>query len=171
MLPFHHILFPTDFSERSEYAFRLACLMARDCNARLTIVHVVPPPMAAYVGGVMTPELPRYDDEWAKLHRMRLPDPRVSIEHLLAEGDTAAMILHVARERKCDAIVMGSHGRTGLSRVLLGSVAEEVTRKAPCPVVIVKTPLGEAKPTKAGDRGVSKGEDGLPTHSGHRIGE
>jgi nucleotide-binding universal stress UspA family protein len=149
MLPIHHILFATDFSPLSEDAFRLACQMARDSGARLTILHVVPPPMAAYVGGVMTPEPPRYTDEWAQLHRMRPPDPDVPVDHLLAEGSAAVMILRVARERKCDAIVMGTHGRTGLRRVLMGSVAEEVVRKAPCHVVIVKAPLQGVEPPEA----------------------
>jgi nucleotide-binding universal stress UspA family protein len=140
VLPISSILVPTDFSERSANAFRLACAVARDHGARLVVLHVAPPPMAASVGGVMTPE-PGHDDErWAKLRSLRPPDPRVPVEHLLAEGDPATMILQVAAQRECDLIVLGTHGRTGLGRVLLGSVAEEVMRRASCPVVTVKTP-------------------------------
>jgi nucleotide-binding universal stress UspA family protein len=149
MFPFRHILFPTDFSERSENAFRLAAMLARGGSAQLTILHVVPTPMAAYVGGVMTPEPPHYDEQWAQLRRLRLVDPRVTVEHLLAEGDTATMILQAARQGHCDAIVMGTHGRSGLRRVLMGSVAEEVVRKAPCPVVVIKTALPDLEPTAA----------------------
>jgi quercetin dioxygenase-like cupin family protein len=59
----------------------------------------------------------------------------------LAEGDPAEEILHFADRLRCDLIVMGSHGRTGLGRLLTGSVAEEVLRRAACPVLVVKTPL------------------------------
>jgi nucleotide-binding universal stress UspA family protein len=144
MLPLHNVLVPTDFSDRSEYAFRLACLVARDSGARLTVLHVVPPPMVSYVGGVMTPEPPHYDEEWARLREVRPRDRTLPVEHLLAEGDPGTMILQAAQEKKCDLIILGTHGRTGLGRVLMGSVAEAVVRKAPCPVVTVKTPLPAA---------------------------
>jgi nucleotide-binding universal stress UspA family protein len=66
------------------------------------------------------------------------------LEHRLVEGDAATVILQVATEIKCDLIVMGTHGRTGLSRLLMGSVAEQVVRNASCPVLTVKTPQHEA---------------------------
>jgi nucleotide-binding universal stress UspA family protein len=59
----------------------------------------------------------------------------------LQEGDPATEILRIAQECKCDLIVMGTHGRTGVARLLMGSVAEHVVRKAECPVLVVKTPL------------------------------
>jgi hypothetical protein len=64
---------------------------------------------------------------------------------LLLVGDPASAILRVTQELPADLIVMGTHGRTGLGRLLMGSVAEQVVRKAPCPVVTVKTPLPEKK--------------------------
>jgi nucleotide-binding universal stress UspA family protein len=140
MLPIRTILVPTGFSERSEYAFRLACMVARDCDARLTVLHVVPLPMALYAGGVMTPEPNRHEEEWAQLRRIQTADHRVQIEYLLAEGDPGQTILQAARDYKYGLIVMGTHGRTGLGRALMGSVAEAVVRKAPCPVVTVKSP-------------------------------
>jgi nucleotide-binding universal stress UspA family protein len=141
MLPIRSILVPTDFSERSGYAFRLACSVARDHGARLTVLHVVPPPMAAYVGGVMTPEPDRHEGEWARLRLVQPPEPGLPVEHLLAEGDAGEAIVRAAREGKCDLIVLGTHGRTGLGRTLLGSVAEKVLRQALCPVLTVKTPF------------------------------
>jgi len=66
------------------------------------------------------------------------------VEHRLEEGDTAKVILDVALEIGAGLIVMGTHGRTGLGRLLLGSVAEQVLRKAPCPVLTAKFPLAEA---------------------------
>lgn len=74
-----------------------------------------------------------------RLHRVQFPDAKVPVEHLLEEGNPSAEILRVAQERRCDLIVMGTHGRTGLHRLLMGSVAEHVVRKAPCPVLVVKT--------------------------------
>jgi quercetin dioxygenase-like cupin family protein len=70
----------------------------------------------------------------------RPSDPRIRVEHRLAEGNAAEEILRLGEAMHCDLIVMGSHGRTGLGRLLTGSVAEEVLRKAACPVMVVKTP-------------------------------
>lgn len=78
-----------------------------------------------------------------QLLQLKPPDPKVSVEHRLVKGDAATEIVNPAAETKADVIVMGSHGRTGLGRLLLGSVAENVMRKAPCPVVTVKPPLAQ----------------------------
>jgi hypothetical protein len=74
------------------------------------------------------------------LHRFQVSDPTVHVEHRLADGNPSEEILRQARDTGCDLIVMGTHGRRGLGRLLLGSVAEEVMRKAPCPVLTVKLP-------------------------------
>ena len=75
-----------------------------------------------------------------KLRQLRPTDPKVRVEHRLVEGETATEILRLGQEMKCDLIVLGTHGRTGLGRLLMGSVAERVVRKARCPVLTVKTP-------------------------------
>jgi nucleotide-binding universal stress UspA family protein len=142
MLSIKTILHPTDFSERSEYAFRLACSLARDYGARLIVLHVAAPPMA--VGGegmLMLTADTDLDLLRAKLDLIRPGDPKVLVEHLLYEGDIINYILQVVADEKCDLIVLGTHGRTGLTRLLMGSVAELVVRKSPCPVVTVKGPL------------------------------
>jgi nucleotide-binding universal stress UspA family protein len=145
MLPIRSILYPTDFSESSDYVFHLACALARDYGARLLVLHVTPPPMVVYAGGVVLPLSDRdKEEQWDKLRRLRARNPRVQVEHRLAEGEPAETILRVARETGCDLILMGTHGRTGLGRLLMGSVAEQVVRKAPCPVLTVKTPLPAA---------------------------
>jgi nucleotide-binding universal stress UspA family protein len=145
MLTVRTILHPTDFSEPSGYAFNLACALARDYGARLVVLHVTPPPVIVYGGG-MAPPLPAdYEDRLREqLRQVVPPDPKVAVEHRLVEGDMAAEILRIAGETKCDLIVMGTHGRTGLGRMLMGSVAEQVVRKASCPVVTVKTLLSQA---------------------------
>jgi len=76
-----------------------------------------------------------------ELRQIQARDPQICVKHLLIEGDVAAAILQEAREMNYDAIVMGTHGRTGVNRLLMGSVAEAVVREAPCPVVTVKTPV------------------------------
>jgi nucleotide-binding universal stress UspA family protein len=137
------ILHPTDFSEPSRYAFETACALARDYHARLVLMHVVPPYIAAEVYIPPPPEDYR-EKVWEEFRELQARDPKVRelrVETLIREGDPAAEILRLARETNPDLIVMGTHGRTGLRRVLMGSVAEKVLRRAPCPVLTVKGPL------------------------------
>jgi nucleotide-binding universal stress UspA family protein len=153
-LPIRTILHPTDFSERARYAFPLACTLARDHGAQLLVVHVARRPVIVAVDGRGPPDPEHYQEELtAKLHTFRARNSTVRVRHLLALGaDPAAEILRGARENKCDLIVMGTHGSTGLGRLLMGSVAEQVVRRALCPVLTVKTPFpaetdaGEAVP-------------------------
>jgi nucleotide-binding universal stress UspA family protein len=160
MLPIHTILHPTDFSAHSDYAFRLACSIARDHGARVIVLHVVDRPVLAYPG-VMTPPPPpvfygeQRDALRQKLEQIKPRAPGVAIEHLLIEANPAAAIVTIAEEQPCDLIVMGTHGRTGLTRLVLGSVAEQVVRSADCPVLTVKTPQRSAPPNDevaAGER-------------------
>jgi Universal stress protein family len=72
-----------------------------------------------------------------ELCRFTLDDSRVRIQHLMVEGHPASAILGEAKQNQCDLIVIGTHGRTGLNRLLMGSVAEEVIRRAVCPVLTV----------------------------------
>jgi nucleotide-binding universal stress UspA family protein len=149
MLPVRTVLHPTDFSDRSEFAFRLACALARDYGARLIVLHVAVPPVVVYGEGMIAP-LPEGHQEQLQhqLEQLRPRDPRISVEYRLAEGDAAAEILRMAEETKADVIVMGTHGRTGVGRLLMGSVAEQVVRRAACPVVTAKSPLPETRPAE-----------------------
>jgi len=153
MLDIQTILCPTDFSACSEQAFQLACSMARDYGARLIVLHVQPAPIIVYGEGVVPPEPVEYRSQLKRqLETVQPQEPDIRLEHHLVEGDPATEILRAARSVKCGMIVMGTHGRSGLGRVLMGSVAEAVTRKAPCPVVTVKasrpgrTPSKESEP-------------------------
>jgi nucleotide-binding universal stress UspA family protein len=157
MLTIKTILHPTDFSVHSEYAFRLACSLARDHGARVVALHVLTPPVVAYPVGVVPPAPGEDEDQAeAQLARLRPPDPEVPLVRRLTHGYAAAEILRVAEETRCDLIVMGTHGWTWLGRLLMGSVAEKVVRHAPCPVLTVKTPKGQQpseEPTVAAGRG------------------
>jgi nucleotide-binding universal stress UspA family protein len=146
MMQIRTILHPTDFSPRSEAAFQLACSLARDHKARLLILHVLERPVIVYTGVMMAPPPPPPTEEERQalreqLQKIRPNDASIAVEHRLEEGDTATAIIEVAREAGCDLVVMGTHGRTGLGRLLMGSVAELVLRGAACPVLTVRLPL------------------------------
>jgi nucleotide-binding universal stress UspA family protein len=102
------------------------------------IVHVEEPP-AAYGGdlyyGLMEPD---NSELWRMLREVKPTDPAVQFEHRLLLGDPASEIVRLAEEEHAEMIVMGTHGRTGLRRLLMGSVAEAVVRRATCPVLCLK---------------------------------
>lgn len=133
------ILFPTDFSTAGQTALEMATSLARDRGAKLLIVHVEEPPVA-YGGGELYYgiEMPDHSELERMLREVVPTDPAVGYEHSLIIGSPATAIVHLAEREGCELIVMPTHGRTGLMRVLMGSVAEEVVRKAKCPVLTVK---------------------------------
>jgi nucleotide-binding universal stress UspA family protein len=146
MLPIRTILHPTDFSPQAETAFALACALARDYSARLIVAHVWEPPAVMYADGYMPIPAPDTRERFRlRLENLRPVDPPVEFERRFLDGSPAREILREARETHADLIVMGTHGWGGLSRLFLGSVAEGVMRKAPCPVLTVKTPT-QAEP-------------------------
>lgn len=147
MVSFHHILAPVDFEPCSEHALDVAIDLASQFDARLTVLHVWDIPAAAYPGMVsVSPEI------WATLAeaaqqgldrtmarvRERLP----GAHGLLVRGQAAAEILTAVEGVKADLVVIGTHGRHGLPRMLLGSVAEKVVRTSPVPVLTVRSPAG-----------------------------
>jgi nucleotide-binding universal stress UspA family protein len=139
MMPFKTILFATDFSPASEVAFHVAAALARDYRARMVALHVIEPVRVGFseYGSYIGPE----EDKaraMATLDAMEAPSPRVTMDHRLLEGDPAEVIAEIAADTNADLIVMGTHGRTGLTRLVMGSVAEEVLRRAPCPVLTIR---------------------------------
>lgn len=139
-----HILVPTDFSEGSQRAFTTALDMARDSGAQLTLFHVhhVPANLFPDVILPVSPDLQRdiehsvdlVLDKW----RAEAVAAGVDADVRTTVGGTADEICAAADAIGADLIVIGTHGRSGLSHVLLGSVAEKVVRKAPCPVLTVR---------------------------------
>jgi nucleotide-binding universal stress UspA family protein len=145
---FRTILVPTDFSDRADAALKTAALLAREYGARVVLLHSAVAPSALY-GEAAAPILPA---DWRAnmkkaLDQVPPPEPAVRLERRIEDGDPASTILRVAKEVGADLIVLGTHGRTGISRFLLGSVAEAVLRRAECAVMTVKTPF----PTEAGN--------------------
>lgn len=150
------ILLPTDFSECGNFALSYAASLARTFGASILCVHVIEP-MATTVGySGMTEPLPIADitDQLENSAERELPKiaaceecSGLEIEELIVHGEAAAEIVRVAREREVDLIVVSSHGRTGLGRILFGSTAEAVVRHAPCPVLVVKPSQDEPETT------------------------
>jgi nucleotide-binding universal stress UspA family protein len=142
---------PVDFSDCSRSAFQVARALAWDHGARLVVLHVpTPPPFVTL--GELGRALERRDGYRGELmddlRRLYPADASAGVDYRLQEGSHAAEILGVADEAACDLIVMGTHGRSGLARLLLGSVAEKVLHKAACPVVTVKVPAAPPHPPK-----------------------
>lgn len=145
MIQIRRILHPTDFSEGSELAFELAVALARDYGAKLTLLHVGHPPVTALGAPTLEPPLA---EEWNRpdleeaLRKLKPKGLKAEPEYRLAIAESASNeIVRVAKEIGCDVVVLGTHGRTGLMRLLLGSVAEHVVRNAPCSVLTVKAPV------------------------------
>ena len=133
------ILFPTDFSTASDAALVHAEALAKSSGASLLIVHVEEPPLA-YGGGELYYGLPEPDSERIQkmLDDVRPRDPAVPFTHRLTMGDPAGEIVRIAADERAEMIVLGTHGRTGMTRLLMGSVAEAIVRRAPCPVLVYR---------------------------------
>ena len=121
----------------SSFAFRAAIALARELAARLVILEVVPPAVTIY-------GLPRRATsskcKWC-LILLQVEDPEISWSGALPKGILPPRSSARREETNCDLIVMATHGRTGMKRFVLGSVAEAVVRRARCPVLLVKTPV------------------------------
>ena len=144
------ILLPTDFSECAGHAVPAAASLARLTGARLVCLHVVEPVVPPVSWTPVAEPLPSAEigEQLEDAAARELPKIAASeecagleVEDVVAHGEAASEIVRVARERGVDLIVISSHGRTGLGRILFGSTAESVVRHAPCPVLVVKPPL------------------------------
>ena len=133
------ILFCTDFSRYSDAALPLATSLARAKNASMVVLHVQEPP-TAYAAGELYygPMEPDPDMLQQMLHRVKPDDCNVPFKHLMVYGNPAKEIARIADDECVEMIVMSTHGRTGLARMVLGSVAEMVIRRVHCPVVVFK---------------------------------
>ncbi len=134
--------------------FDTAQRLARDSDSLLLIVHVVEPVAAATPGTVAPPvtlggtDLSQSQREAIEQARERLQevvptDPAIRFEHRVIEGPASDGILDLAKQEQADLIVMGTHGRTGVKRLLMGSVAEKIVRHAHCPVLTMREDEGK----------------------------
>ncbi|HLB06012.1 MAG TPA: universal stress protein [Thermodesulfobacteriota bacterium] len=141
------ILFPTDFSENSNYAFDYALVLAKKFGARLYILHVIHELIDTtgyYIPNISLDQLQSdlvkgAEEMTGKFIREKMGDFK-DYETINTTGLPHIEILNMAKEKEMDMIVMGTHGRTGIDRVLFGSTAEKVVKKASCPVLTVRHP-------------------------------
>jgi len=147
------ILFPTDFSVASDAALEHAAALAASTGASLLIVHVEEPPLA-YGGGELYYGLPEPDSAriLKMLEDVKPKDHAVPFVHRLTMGEPAAEIVRIAADEGVEMIVLGTHGRTGMTRLLMGSVAEAVVRHATCPVLVYRETAARLAPTAAAGR-------------------
>jgi nucleotide-binding universal stress UspA family protein len=143
MLP-KHILVPTDLSDGSEEALDCACELARQFGATVHLLHVIGiptlgvPELGMALPSTVIDSLIRDDQRALDELVARKKDCGTFGQVLLRTGDARDLINQTAQEIGADLIVMGTHGRRGVSRALLGSIAESVVRTAPCPVLTVR---------------------------------
>ncbi|MBI5025171.1 MAG: universal stress protein [Nitrospirae bacterium] len=141
------ILFPTDFSEGSYNALPYAVDLAKHYNAKLYILHVIYD--VAKATGWYVPHIPMeelYKDMAAgaqkEMEKCCMEETRgfKNVEKIISRGIPHDEIIKFAKEKNIDMIVIGTHGRSGLDRIIFGSTAEKVVRGAPCPVMTVRLP-------------------------------
>ncbi len=144
LISIRRILFPTDFSEPANHAKQYAMAVAERFGAELHLLHVVPLVMPyPDIGSpwVMPESEMEYQVDAAGAHLANELDPKWAASHATARsavmGFAVDEILKYAAEKEIDLIVVGTHGHTGLSRLLIGSVAEKLVRVAKCPVLTV----------------------------------
>ena len=140
------ILFPTDFSDHSRTAEKSACDLADQFGAELHVLHVLHDllltmPMTA-AALLIPPQSLENEINFAEEEIQKIPPPAWAsgkrVVRVVRTGATFDAIVRYAQENAIDLIVIGTHGRTGLSHVLLGSIAERVVRHAPCSVLTVR---------------------------------
>jgi nucleotide-binding universal stress UspA family protein len=144
MTDIKHILCPVDFSDYSSHSLAHAAALARWYGASLTVLHVWPltPPPPPYDELASATLLMLPEQREASLTRVRalvdtLGEPHVKAEARLEEGSPAQVIVDVARRTHAGLLVLGTHGRSGFDRLVLGSVTEKILHRSPCPVLTV----------------------------------
>ncbi len=148
MKPFTKILTAVDFSENSEYAFDYALTLAKQFNAELTIIHVINEPVdlrGFYVPHISFEQLEKEIEDGAVKMMEAFCSTRLgtfsNFKTAIVTGIPYEEITAAADKADASLIVLGTHGRTGLDRILFGSTAERVVRSASCPVLTVRLPV------------------------------
>lgn len=148
------IAVPVDFSDNCLEALRAGCDLAAMYGAELHLIHVEQPWFAVAMASSEPYPTKRLDDAMAAVAVPAAPG--VAVQRFVRIGETVKELLGFLAEKEIDLVVMGSHGRTGISHVLLGSIAEAVVRRAPCPVLIVRSQTPSAKTASVSDAAVKR---------------
>jgi nucleotide-binding universal stress UspA family protein len=143
---FQTLIHPTDFDEPSKEAFRVARSLAAALGARVVVFHIVPRPALVSEDGkvLLNPRDAEPTDLWAEYRTLQKDTPKVPVQYAVVVGDKSEarrLLDEKIRELgEGTMVVMGSHGRRGIRRLLWGSKAQQVVRECPCPVLVVKAP-------------------------------
>jgi len=130
------ILCPVDYSLSSEQAIELASRLAAPGHTKIIVLTVTDPSKEDSEGSSMADAFTK--NARSKILDQILADQGIMVEHLNLRGDPSETIVSIASTKHVDAIVMGTHGRTGWAKVFMGSVAQEVMKKAHCHVITVR---------------------------------
>ena len=151
MIKLKRILFPTDFSSTAEHALKYALTFASEHKAKLYVIHVIVNPDSPVEAGeegesVAPPSFEKMEARAKKAIQQLIPErymKELEIENIIVRGTPLKAILECAKKYNIDLITMASHGRKGISHMLMGSLAEKVVQMAPCPVLTIKHPEHE----------------------------
>lgn len=134
-----HILVPMDFSPDAEHALNYAVELAQRVQARLTLMHVVYIPVTTEVNlSAYFADMEAGVKQGMETYEKRVEEAGLAVDTLIVRGTPFHEIVQTAKSQPIDLIVMGTHGRTGVTHLLIGSVAERVVRMAPCPVLVTR---------------------------------
>ena len=138
------IILPVDFGKTTDKLVEGAVKFAKETNGRICLIHIAPMDIGFSVGDLGMQYIPEIEENEIKQELLeinaleqRIVAQGVDCEHLLKQGIAKEMILEYAKEKKADYIVMGSHGRSGLYDVFIGSLTKELTKLPPLPVLVI----------------------------------
>jgi nucleotide-binding universal stress UspA family protein len=153
-IAFKNILFATDFSSTTELALPYTVEIARQSGTTIHVVHVIQPDIYPLVPPSEWPKMAQEEAEFRKEKRKQLEEELQGLPHefLFPAGNVWQNLAHIIEDKNIDLLVLGTHGRTGMAKVLLGSVAEKIFRQAACPVLTV----GPAVSSKASHAAAAK---------------
>lgn len=147
------ILLPIDFSEKSEYLIDKVTDFAKEINAKIFIIHVAPLDIGFAIGDMGFRYFPEVEESELKEELItlkkfeeRIIANNVECDHILKQGDPSDTIIEYAREIAADYIAIGSHGRTGMYDLFIGSLTKAITRRAQRPVLVI--PIKDVGATK-----------------------
>lgn len=139
-----HIVLPVDFSDTTEILLNGAIKFAKETNGKIFLIHVTPADIGFAIGDMgfqYFPEIEKNEirEELIQLNQIeqKITAEGITCEHLLKQGNACDIILDYAAEKQADYILMGSHGRSGIYDVFVGSLTKELTRKSPLPVLVI----------------------------------
>lgn len=139
-----HIILPVDFSDATEKLVDGALRFARETNGKICLIHVAPSDIGFAIGDMGFQYFPEVEEneikhELIELNKLeqRIIAQGIDCEHLLKQGVAGDVILEYAKEKDANYIVMGSHGRSNMYDVFVGSLTKELTRRSPVPVLVI----------------------------------